>query len=310
MAAYSGLQQHDPLSVPGVTADTEALLKLRHLVRNIPERRLAPTGLPGGFMTKRRGRGLETIDIRVFSYGDDVRHVDHNTTARTGVTHVRTFHDERERTALLIADFRPAMLWGTRRALRSVAAAEALALTGWRVSEAGGRAGLIAFGNESPVFVAARGRERGMVSVIGGLAAAHRDALAAASERRDPLDQPLEVALEMAVGLVPAGGSVFLATGLDDPGKDFDALAMALNRRAALTVLLITDAFERRAPAGSYPFISGQGRIRWALIGGEKRETAVDRRVAHLTRLGIAVIPIDASAEPEAMADDLARGLD
>ncbi|WP_282607001.1 DUF58 domain-containing protein [Pelagibius sp. Alg239-R121] len=310
MDTLSGLQEPDPLAVPGVTADTEALLKLRHLVRNIPERRLAPTGMPGGFMTRRRGRGLETIDIRVFSYGDDVRHVDHNTTARTGVTHVRTFHDERERTALLIADFRPAMLWGTRRALRSVAAAEALSLTGWRVNEAGGRAGLIAFGSGAPVFAAARGRERGMVAVIGGLAAAHRDALATAAESRDLEDQPLEVALEMAAGLVPAGGSVFLATGLDNPGKGFDALAVALNRRAALTVLLVTDAFERRAPAGSYPFISGQGRIRWALIGGEKREAAKDRRIEHLTRLGIVVVPVDASAGPEVMADDLARGLE
>lgn len=300
-----GVSDTDPLSVPGVTADTDALLKLRHLVRHIPERGLAPTGMPGGFVTRRRGRGLETIDIRVFSYGDDIRHVDHNTTARTGVTHVRTFHDERERTALLIADFRPSMLWGTRRALRSVAAAEALALAGWRVNEAGGRAGLIAFGTEAPVFVAAKGRERGMVSVIGGLASAHRDALLAAAEHRALEDQPLEVALEMAAGLVPPGGAVFLATGLDNPGDEFDALATALNRRATLTVLLITDAFERQAPAGSYPFISAGGRLRWASFGEQKIEMAVDRRIAHLNGLGIAAIPIDASAGPEAMAEDL-----
>ena len=37
----------------------------------------------------------------------------------------RTFHAERDRTVILIADFRPSMLWGTRRTLRSVAAAEA-----------------------------------------------------------------------------------------------------------------------------------------------------------------------------------------
>lgn len=303
-------QRSDPLTAPGVAADTDSLLRLRHLVRSIPEHRLAPTGMPGGFVTRRRGRGLETADIRVFSYGDDIRHVDHNTTARTGVTHVRTFHDERERTALLLADFRPSMLWGTRRALRSVAAAEALALAGWRVSEAGGRAGLIAFGCAEPVFVAARGREKGMIAVVGGLASAHREALTAVSESKDLLDPPLETALELAAELVPAGGSVFLATGLDTPGKDFDALAVALNRRAALTVFLITDAFEHRAPAGSYPFLSGEGGIRWALIGGKPKETQRDRRIAHLQRLGIAVIPIDASSEPEVMAEDLARGLE
>lgn len=297
----------DPLKAPGVAADTETLLKLRHLVRHIPERRLAPTGMPGGFVTRRRGRGLETLDVRVFSYGDDIRHVDHNTTARTGVTHVRTFHDERERTALLIADFRPAMLWGTRRALRSVAAAEALALTGWRVNEAGGRVGLIAFGAGAPVFVSARGRERGMVSVIGGLAAAHRAALLAAADSQDQGDRPLEVALEMAAGLVPAGGAVFLATGLDNPGADFDALATALKRRAALTVLLVTDAFEQRAPAGSYPFVTGEGRVRWASVRSKAGQIGLDRRLARLNRLGITAIPVDASASPEAVAEDLDR---
>ncbi len=298
------------MTLPGVAADTDALLKLRHLVRHIPERGLAPTGMPGGFVTRRRGRGLETIDIRVFSYGDDIRHVDHNTTARTGVTHVRTFHDERERTALLIADFRPSMLWGTRRALRSVAAAEALALAGWRVNEAGGRTGLIAFGAEPPVFVTARGRERGMVSVIGGLAAAHRAALlgsAGDQGHKNPSfeDQPLATALEMAAGLVPAGGAVFLATALDNPGEGFDGLATALNRRAALTVLVITDAFERRPPSGSYPFLSAGGRIRWTAIRDKKNQTALDSRIAHLRGLGINAIPIDASAGPEVMAEEL-----
>ena len=206
----------DSLNARGVAADTEHLLSLRHLVRNLPERRLAPTGLPGGFVTKRRGRGLETVDIRIFSEGDDIRHIDHNTTARTGVPHVRTFRDERDRSVLLLADFRPSMLWGTRRAFRSVAAAEALTIVGWRAVEAGGRVGLIAFGAGEPVFVPARGRERGMIAVVGGLAAAHRAALDAASETPMAEGRPLDDMIELAIRLVPAGGSVFLASGLDD----------------------------------------------------------------------------------------------
>jgi hypothetical protein len=110
---------------------------------------------------------------------------------------------------------------------------------------------------------------------------------------------------------------VFLASGLDHPGKDFDSLATALNRRAALTVLLITDAFERAAPAGAYPFATGKGGIRWASFGragkggdGRREGNAaggVDRRIAHLHRLGIAAIPIDASAIPEVVAENLDR---
>lgn len=314
----------DALSVPGVAADTESLLKLRHLVQHIPERRLQPTGLPGGFVSRRRGRGLETVDLRLYSVGDDIRHIDRNATARTGQPHVRTFRDERERNVLLLADFRPSMLWGTRRALRSVAAAEALALVGWRVVESGGRVGLIAFGAGDPVFVSARGRERGMVRVVGGLAAAHRSALLAVAEAHDrgeaggakarggrkrahmadPLgqEQPLEARLDLAVKLVPTGGMVVLASGLDHPGDGFDAVAAAIDRRAALTVLLVTDAFEQRAPAGSYPFVSESGRIAWASFGVNRAADARDPRLERLERLGVAALSIDASADPETMA--------
>ncbi|MFD1333947.1 DUF58 domain-containing protein, partial [Methylopila musalis] len=93
-------------------------------------RRLAAR--PGGVVTRRRGRGSEIDDVRPWTDGDDIRHIDRHATARTGELHARTFRDERERAALLVADFRPAMLFGTRRAFRSIAGAEALALLGWR----------------------------------------------------------------------------------------------------------------------------------------------------------------------------------
>lgn len=300
--------QIDIFNAEGVCVDTESLLRLRHLVHNLPERGLTPTGLPGGFVSKRRGRGLEAVDIRIFSEGDDIRHLDHNTTARTGTPHVRTFRDERERRVLLLADFRPPMLWGTRRVFRSVAAAEALALTGWRVVGAGGRIGLIAFGAGEPIFVPARGRDKGMIAVIGALAAAHKEALATAFESKAPDDgQTLERPIELAARLAPVGSSVFLASGLDEPGETFDTLAVALNRRTALTVLLITDAFEQRPPPGSYPFMTRSGRVGWASFLTNRFSAEPDPRINRLAQLGINAIPLDAGRGPEAMVTELER---
>ena len=295
----------DPLSAPGVAADTESLLRLRHIVRNVPERHLAPTGLPGGFVTRRRGRGLETVDIRSFAHGDDIRHIDRNTTARTGQPHVRTFRDERDRTALLLADFRPSMLWGTRRALRSVAAAEALAMIGWRMVESGGRVGLLAFGAGQPLYVPPRGRTRGMLDVVGGLVTAHRTALEAAASAPGAAEPPLEEALELAARLKATGGLMVLASGLEHPGSRFDLLARALDRRAALTILLITDAFEHSPPDGSYPFTTGSGRVRWAHCRAGRRPKVADLRLERMARLGIATVALDAGRPPEAMAEQL-----
>src|SRR3954454_20368782 len=139
---------------PGVSIDTEALLRLRHLVAQARSLRAdRTTALPGPIVTRRRGRGSEPDDIRLWSHGDDIRHIDRNTTARTGVPHVRTFRSEQELTTLLIADFRAPMLFGPRRAFRSVAAAEILGLAGWRAVGIGGKVALLAVGGPEPLFI-------------------------------------------------------------------------------------------------------------------------------------------------------------
>ncbi len=292
------LETADPLSQPGIAVDAEALIALRHLSRRQHGARVSPTNLPGGFVSRKRGRGLETAEIRAYTHGDDIRHIDRNTTARTGNLHVRTFQDERDRTAILCADFRSDMLWGTRRAFRSVAAAEALCLIGWRVVEAGGRVGLIAFGGE-PVLVPARGRERGMVNVIGGLVQAHRAALEAAATGSQPMVS-LSEPLEMAARVAPAGASVYLATGLDQPGEGFTDMASALNHRADLNVLLVTDAFETSAPSGNYLFEDDTGRHS-ATLNARSVEPAGVKRMERLGKIGIPSVVLDASKHPSEM---------
>ncbi|MDE0922223.1 DUF58 domain-containing protein [Aurantimonas coralicida] len=300
-----------PADQAGIAVDADALFRLRHYVRHIPEQRLTPTGRPGGFAGKRRGNGLEIVDVRPFSEGDDSRHLDAATTARTGRPHVRTFRDEREKTALLVADFRPAMLWGTRRRLRSVAAADALMLAGWRVVQAGGRVGLLALGLGEPAYVAPQAREKGMAAIAGGLARAHAIALErAAAGHLD--DAPLDRLLEPAGRLVPRGGTLFLATGLDAPGTDFDGLALALRRRARIVTILVRDAFEEAPPRGAYPFLSGDAAagltgLRWAFVSGADTAARSDPRRERLERLGAEVRIVAADSEYDRMAEALER---
>ncbi|GLK69181.1 DUF58 domain-containing protein [Hansschlegelia plantiphila] len=293
----------DGALVPGVDLDATALMGLKHLTgRGAPTgaRRLAAR--PGGIVTRRRGRGSEIDDVRPWVDGDDIRHVDRNATARTGLLHARTFRDERERAVLLVADFRPAMLFGTRRAFRSVAAAEALAMVGWRAAAEGGRIGLLAVGTGEPSFVRPKGGERAMSAIVGVMARAHADALAGA-DRADP---PLADSLETAVGALPRGGHLILASGLDEPGLRFDEVIKAAATRVAITVLLVADAFERDAPRGAYAFLSRDGRRGW-LSGRQGGEAHADYRRERLAGLGVGAIEIDAAAGPERVAPLLER---
>ncbi|MFC6028409.1 DUF58 domain-containing protein [Methylobacterium mesophilicum] len=278
---------------------------LRHLAR----RGAAPAtrtlaGLPGGIVTKRRGRGSEPEDVRLWSEGDDRRFIDRNATARTGQLHVRTHHDERDRAVVLLADFRPSMLFGTRRTLRSVAAAEALALLGWRVAADGGRVGLAVATSGAPTVLRPAGGERAMIAVTGALAQAHADALAAAGAAGS--DAPLEPILGLARSLLPAGGHLVIASALDAPGPGFDATLTLLAERVAIRLILVSDAFERARPPGYYPFALADGRRGTALPTALPGETA-EARLADYARRGIAGVRLDVEAGPEAYAPLMER---
>ncbi|MCJ2010915.1 DUF58 domain-containing protein [Methylobacterium sp. J-092] len=303
-----------PETNPAFHLSGEALMGLRHLARRgvTPATRTL-AGLPGGIVTKRRGRGSEPDDVRLWSEGDDRRHIDRNATARTGILHVRTHHDERDRAVVLLADFRPSMLFGTRRALRSVAAAEALALLGWRVVGDGGRVGLVVAGADEPTALRPAGGERAMTAVTGALASAHARALA----QPTAADPPLDALLTLARSLLPSGGHLVLASALDSPGPDFDRLLTLLAESLSIRLILVSDAFERSRPPGFYPFALPDGRrgtvqsarqsARQPAREPAPARLAADERLADYARRGIAGLRLDVEAGPEAYAPLMER---
>jgi uncharacterized protein (DUF58 family) len=293
----------------GIHLSGEALMGLRHLARrgSAPATRTL-AGLPGGIVTRRRGRGSEPEDVRLWSEGDDRRFIDRNATARTGQLHVRTHHDERDRAVVLLADFRPAMLFGTRRALRSVAAAEALALLGWRVAADGGRVGLAVASAGTPTVLRPAGGERAMIAVTGALAQAHADALGAESGAPARAEPPLEATLALARSLLPAGGHLVIASALDDPGPGFDELLTLLAERIAIRLILVSDAFERARPPGYYPFALADCRRGTALpTAGGQADASAEARLADYARRGIAGVRLDVETGPEAYAPLMER---
>ncbi len=281
------------LAAPGVRLDSDTLIAMRTLALTdrSPETLAA---LPGGYATRRKGQGLELADIRPYVAGDDLRHLDRGATARTGRLHIRQFQEERDRVSLLVADFRPAMLWGLRRAFRSVAAAEVLSLLGWQSVEGGGRVGLLAVTAGAPVIVAPRGRSRGMLDVIGGLVAAHEQAMGLAADGAG--DPPLDQALLQAERIVPRGAELLIASGFDTLGPSFTARLDDLSRRRHPRLFAIRTG--GTLPRGRYPVRMPDGRfLRLQAYGdaqgGDMPSEEIAGRVAHL---------ITASDPPEATA--------
>lgn len=73
----------------------------------------------GDYHSAFKGRGMAFSEVRGYAYGDDVRNIDWNVTARTGDTHVKVFEEERELTVMLLIDISSSSYFGTRSQFKS-----------------------------------------------------------------------------------------------------------------------------------------------------------------------------------------------
>jgi len=243
----------DPLHGPGVATDLARLVALRAelpLDRRRTERALLP--LAGENRSRRRGAGMEFEDLRLYEPGDETRHIDWNVTARAGALHIRQFRDEQAQQSLLLVDLRSCMLFGTRRALRSVTACELAALVAWRAARRGQLVGGVCVTDDDVRVVAPRAGQQAPLRLLGLLHHGHEHALAGWSERPAP---PLQPAIAALARMARRGGNAVILSALDSPGDGFVTALAELDRRAALQVLQLVDPVELEPlPAGRYAF--------------------------------------------------------
>ena len=131
----------------GVRTSLETLVGLKGEARGFSflPRQPITSLLAGRHSSRLRGRGLDFEELRHYQPGDDIRTMDWRATARLRAPHVRVYTEERERPVLLVVDQRMPMFFGSRRAMKSVVAAEIAALGAWRALSSGDRVGGIVF---------------------------------------------------------------------------------------------------------------------------------------------------------------------
>lgn len=238
------------LTAPGVALDPAALLALRPPPETAQQ--AGQSVVPGMFRTTRRGQGADTADLRAYVHGDDLRHLDPGATARTGELHVRSFHQDADLALVLIADFRRPMLWGLRRAFRSVAAAEALVIAGWQAVERGEKLGIAVLRDTSVAGLPPTARPDTMSRIVGLLCAEHAAALAAPAT-----PQSLSDGLEKIARGLPRHARLLLATGGEGLGDP--RVIQRLADRHDMRLLRVGTGLQDGVPAGVYPVLGHPG---------------------------------------------------
>ena len=106
---------------------------------------------------------MSFAEVREYQYGDDIRGIDWNVTARTGSPHVKVFEEERELTLMLVVDISASADFGTRARMKSELAAELCGVLAFSAIKNNDKVGLILFSDQIEIFVPPRkGRRHGL----------------------------------------------------------------------------------------------------------------------------------------------------
>lgn len=129
----------------------ELIKKIKLL--DIKTRLLVDEMFSGEYHSIFKGRGIEFSEVREYSYGDDVRIIDWNVTARFGKPFVKVYEEERELTVLILFDISSSTLFGSQKSTKRDYMIEIAALFSFSAVENNDQVGLLLFSDQIEKYV-------------------------------------------------------------------------------------------------------------------------------------------------------------
>ncbi|MBO3115410.1 DUF58 domain-containing protein [Winogradskyella sp. DF17] len=132
--------------------DTKELLKKVRKIE-IKTRRLSDHIFGGEYHSTFKGRGMTFSEVRQYQFGDDVRNIDWNVTARYNEPFVKVFEEERELTMMLMADVSGSKFFGTKNQFKDEIVTEIAATLAFSATQNNDKIGLILFSDEIELYI-------------------------------------------------------------------------------------------------------------------------------------------------------------
>jgi len=132
--------------------DTKELLKKVRKIE-IKTRRLSDHIFSGEYHTSFKGRGMTFSEVRQYQYGDDIRAIDWNVTARYNEPYIKVFEEERELTMLLMVDISGSESFGTKNQFKKDIVIEIAATMAFSATQNNDKIGLILFSDQIELYI-------------------------------------------------------------------------------------------------------------------------------------------------------------
>lgn len=129
----------------------EIFKKVRKI--EIKTRGLSNQIFSGHYHSVFKGRGMAFSEVREYQYGDDIRNIDWNVTARFNHPYIKVFDEERELTVMLLIDVSGSNQFGTQHALKQEVITEIAAVLAFSAIQNNDKVGVIFFSNQVEKFI-------------------------------------------------------------------------------------------------------------------------------------------------------------
>ena len=215
--------------------NSELLKKVRHI--EIKTRGLSRNIFAGQYHSAFKGRGMAFSEVREYQYGDDVRDIDWNVTARHNKPYIKVFEEERELTVMLLVDMSASRNFGAVGDLKRNMMIEIAATLAFSAIQNNDKIGVLFFTDRIEKFIPPKKGKKHILYIIRELIGFEPQGTAT----------DLKLALEYATNVIKRRCTAFLISDFIAPASYNDAMLIA-NRRHDVVALQVYDKRETELP--------------------------------------------------------------
>lgn len=214
---------------------SEILKKVRRI--EIKTRRLSANIFAGQYHSAFKGRGMAFSEVREYQFGDDVRDIDWNVTARYGKPFIKVFEEERELTVMLMIDLSGSQSFGSSNAIKRDVVAEMAATLAFSAIQNNDKIGVIFFTDTIEKFIPPKKGKKHILFIIRELIGFEPK-----SNKTD-----LNLALQYLTNVIKRRCTTFLISDFID-GADYSKAMTIANNKHDIIALQVYDKRDTNLP--------------------------------------------------------------
>ncbi len=213
----------------------ELLKKVRRI--EIKTRLLSNQIFAGEYHSAFKGKGMTFSEVREYQYGDDIRNIDWNVTARFNHPYIKVFEEERELTVMLLLDMSGSANFGTNKQLKRELIAELAAVLSFSASFNNDKIGAILFTDTVEKFIPPKKGKKHILRIITEVLTFN------------PLSHKTNIkqALEYFTNAIKKKSTAFIISDFMDEG--FESAVKIASKKHDLVALKVADKRESELPA-------------------------------------------------------------